>query len=580
MRLHRPVLAALALGTILPVTAASAATGVVAAGSAVSTATIATIAVGDLVAGETVVPGHAISVATLTATAQTLTSAAPAVSFVPVTVDGVQSGAVTVTPANSPTTVGGVTTAALPGNVLSATSPVATLTAAKPASGPTSALSASLGTIKVLGLPIAMNGSLKVGSATDVSHANAGKTLSVKNVSFPSIGALLAALGIDVTKLPVATLTALVEELPLIIGATTLAAFDAASAAVTAADDAYTGAQGDAADAAADLATKTTAFDSELSGADLTGIVFTGSGVTDPGPLGHLDHTDWDTLGADGNTVGQAVQDAILLLNDTTFGAAAAAYEAAKIVLADAQAQLGPLFSTLSGAIATLAGIVSDVLDGTPLLSIGAIEVGTTAAVGSTKAAKVTGYVSGLKVMGLDVLGVLTGNTKLDVAKLAGTTASQVNSLVNALTTTLSEILSSATGATGLIVPAPLVQVLTKSTHTGTDGAFGTADVTLNALSVSMGTVEVPRVYALGQQVSIISLTPKAVLPAIRTAPFSVKLGTITEAARYRAASTPTTPGNGNELPATGSPYGLAIVAVVGAGLAIGTRRHLRAVRA
>jgi hypothetical protein len=575
MRLHRPVLAALALGTILPVTAASAASGVVAAGSAVSTATLATIAVGDLVAGETVVPGHAISVATLTATAQTLTSAAPAVSFVPVTVDGVKSGAVTVTPANSPTTVGGVTTAALPGNVLSATSPVATLTAAGPAAGPTSALTASLGTIKVLGLPIAMNGSLKVGSATDVSHANAGKTLSIKNVSFPSIGALLAALGIDVTKLPVATLTALVEELPLAIGSATLAAFDAASGAVSDADDAYTGAQGDVADAAADLATKTTAFDTALGGADLTGIVFTGSGVTG----GPLDHSDWDTLGETG--AGQAVQTAILaLITNSTLGASATAYENAKTALADAQALLGPLFTTLSGAIATLAGIVSDVLDGTPLVSIGAIEVGTTAAVGSTKTAKVTGYVSGLKVMGLDVLGTLTGNTKLDVAKLVGTTASQVNSLVNALTTTLSEILSSATGATGLIVPAPLVQVLTKSTHTGTDGAFGTADVTLNALSVSMGTVEVPRVYALGQQVSLTALTPNAVLPAIRTAPFSVKVGTITEAARYRAATTPTTPGNGNELPATGAPYGLAIVAVVGAGLAIGTRRHLRTVRA
>lgn len=578
MRLHRPLLAALALGTVLPVTAASAATGVTAAGSAVSTATLATIAIGDLVAGETVVPGHAISVASLTATAQTLTSAAPAVSFVPVTVDGVKTGAVTVTPANSPTTVGGVTTAALPGNVLSATSPVATLTAASPASGPTSALTASLGSIKVMGLPIAMNGTIKVGSATDVSHANAGKTLSIKNVSFPSIGALLAALGIDVTKLPVATLTALVEELPMNIGATTLAAFEAASNAVSDADDAYTGAQGDAADAAADLATKTTAFDTALSGADLTGIVFTGSGVTG----GPLDHSNWDTLGADGNTVGQAVQAAILALPaNSSLGAAATAYEGAKTALDAANALVGPLFTTLQSAISTLAGIVSDVLDGTPLLSIGAIEVGTTAAVGSAKTAKVTGYVSGLKVMGLDVVGVLTGNTKLDLAKLAGTTATQVNGLVDALTSSLSEILSSATGATGLIVPAPLVQVLTKTASTGTDGAFGTANVTVNALSVSMGTVEVPRVYALGQQVSLTALTPNAVLPAIRTAPFSVKLGTITEAARYRAATTtPTTPGNGSELPATGAPYGLAIVAVVGAGLAVGTRRHLRAVRA
>jgi hypothetical protein len=575
MRLHRPVLAALALGTILPVTAASAATGVVAAGSAVSTATLATIAVGDLVVGETVVPGHAINVASLTASAQTLTSAAPAVSFVPVTVDGVPSGAVTVTPANSPTTVGGVTTAALPGNVLSATSPVATLTAAKPASGPTSALTASLGTIKVMGLPIAMNGTIKVGSATDATHANAGKTLSVRNVSFPSIGALLAALGIDVTKLPVAALTGLVEELPVIVSSATGDAYDTAQGAVTAADGLYTTAQGAAAAAATDLATKTAAFDLELSGASLTGVSFTDTGVAG----GPLTHTDWDTLGT--SVLGQAAQDAILALPaNSSLGAKATAYENAKTALDAANAAVGPLFTTLQSAIGTLAGIVSDILDGTPLVSVGAIEVGTTAAVGTAKTAKVTGYVSGVHVMGLDVLGVLTGNTKLDVAKLVGTTASQVNALLNALTATLSDVLSVTHGATGLVVPAPIVKVLTKSATTGTDGAFGTANVTLDALSVSMGTVEVPRAYALGQQVTLIELSPRAVVPAIRTAPFSVKLGTITEAARYRAATTtPNKPGSGSELPATGAPTGLAIVAMVGAGLAIGARRHLRVAR-
>jgi hypothetical protein len=579
MRLHRPaVLAALALGTVLPVTAANAATGVAAAGSAVSGATIATVAVGGLVSGLTVLDPHTIAVGSLTSSAQTITSAAPAVSFVPVTVDGVKSGAVTVTPANSPTTIGGVTTGLLPFDVISATSPAATLSASKAATGATSALTASLGSIKVLGLPIVLNGTIAVGSGTDATHANAGKTVSIKNVSFPSIGALLAALGLDVTKLPVPTLNALIQELPVTIGSTTLAAYNVASSNV---DDAYTAvttAQGAVADATADLATKTTDFDSALSTATISGADFTDTGVAGVPPL---DHTDWDTLGT--TTLGQAAQ-GVILTATTGLAAKATAYDSAKTALTTANGALGTAIGALAPAIAILANIVSDVLDGTSLLSVGAAEVGTTAAVGSTKTAKVTGYVSGVKVLGLDVLGEVTGNSKLDVAKLVGTTANEVNATIGALTSTLSSILSSATGATGLVIPAPSIQLLTKSTSTGKDGAFGTADVAVNVLQMSMGEATIPRAFALSTPLVLIDLAKsKANVPAIpgKSPAFSVKVGTLAEAARYRAATVPaTTPGSGSELPSTGAPYGLALVAVAGAGLALGARRHLRAVRA
>jgi hypothetical protein len=577
MRLHRPaVLAALALGTVLPVTAANAATGVAAAGSAVSGATIATVAVGGLVSGLTVLDPHTIAVGSLTSSAQTITSAAPAVSFVPVTVDGVKSGAVTVTPANSPTTIGGVTTGLLPFDVISATSPAATLSASKAATGATSALTASLGSIKVLGLPIVLNGTIAVGSGTDATHANAGKTVSIKNVSFPSIGALLAALGLDVTKLPVPTLNALIQELPVTIGSTTLAAYNVASSNVDDAYTAVTNAQGAVADATADLATKTSDFDSALSAADLTGADFTGTGVTGP-----LDHTDWDTLGT--SMAGQAAQ-AVILAANTGLAAKATAYDSAKTALTTANSALGTAVGALAPAIAILANIVKNVLDGTSLLSVGAAEVGTTAAVGSTKTAKVTGYVSGVKVLGLDVLGEVTGNSKLDVAKLVGTTANEVNATIGALTSTLSSILSSATGATGLVIPAPSIQLLTKSTSTGKDGAFGTADVAVNVLQMSMGEATIPRAYALSTPLVLLDLAKsKANVPAIpgKSPAFSVKVGTLAEAARYRAATVPaTTPGSGSELPSTGAPYGLALVAVAGAGLALGARRHLRAVRA
>ncbi|MDQ1713480.1 MAG: hypothetical protein QOE45_2930 [Frankiaceae bacterium] len=575
MRLHRPVLAALALGTLLPVTAASAATGVAAAGSAVSSATIATVAMGGLVIGESTIEGHSISVGTLTTSAQTLTSAAPSVSFVPLTVDQEQIGGTTVTPANSPITVGGETASVPIDDLLAATSPAATLSAATGAAGPTSALTASLGSVKVMGLPINLNGHLVVGSSSGGSQAQAGKTLTITNISFPSLADLLAALHIDVMKLPYATLTSLVDDLPLDVGEETMAAYDDAVATADQATDDYNGYALAVTNTASALSAATTALDGELLDAVLTAIDFTGTGVSAP-----LDHNDWDTL-----TDFATVKNAIIALN-TDLTALTLAYENAKTAADGALSDLSDAADDLDGAIGDVADIVGNILDGTALVSIGKAEVGTTAAVGSTKTAKVTGYVSGVKVMGLDLFDEVTGSSKLDLAKLVGDTAGDVNDTIGALTSTLSSILSSATGATGLVVPAPVIKFLTKSTSTGTDGAFGTADVAVDALSVSMGSVEVPREFALTPLVLDNAVTPRGVLPFVKTQPFSVKVGSLAESARFRPSTipgtpqTPNTPGGGSELPATGGPYGLAVVAVIGAALAIGTRRHLRAATA
>ena len=201
MRLHRPVLAGLALGAVLPVTAAEAATGVSAADSAVSTATIATVSVGAL-AGLT--EAQSIAIGTLSATAGS--GATPAVTFVPVTLNGVKNGAVTVTPANSPQSVGTVATDPL--GVVAATSPAAKLTAAAEGATSSSGLESTLGSVSILGLPVGLNGGLDAGSATDASHAQAGKAVSFSNLSLPNLSDLLGALGIDVDKLPVTTLNA------------------------------------------------------------------------------------------------------------------------------------------------------------------------------------------------------------------------------------------------------------------------------------------------------------------------------------------------------------------------------------
>ena len=563
MRLHRAVLAGLALGTVLPVTAASAATGVAAAGSALSSATLATISVGDLTVASTTLDGHTVSLATLSALAQTTSSAAPAVSFVPLTLDGAKTGEVTVTPSTSPKTVGAMTMGALPLNVLSATSPSATLSATQSAASKAASLTASLGQAKILNLPLTLNGTVDVGSVTDASHAQAGKTLKITNVALPNLSDLLAALGIDLSNLPVDTLNALLTELPIAISDAVATAADNANAAIDTAQTAFDAAAAALAALTPNLADATTALDAELATVDTTAVdaTLTSLGIATP-----LDHVDWDTLGT--TPTGQGVQ-TTLTTADSGLAAAAADYQAAK----DATQAVADAATDLNDAIAGLANIVDGVLSGAPLVEIGAAEVGTKAAVSSTKSSAVTGYVSGVKVLGQDVLAAVTGNTKLDAAALAGTVASQVNSAIASVTGTLSSVLSSVTGATGLVVPAPSIKLLTKTATTGVDGLFGTADATVTALSVDMGSVVVPDAFALVNAGDLAGILPVA--GGFKTAPLSVKVGQLVESAKFHPASTT---GGGGNLPATGMPYGLAIVAIVGAGLAMTTQRRLRTV--
>jgi hypothetical protein len=546
MRLHRPVLAGLALGAVLPVTAANAAAGVTAAGSAESTATLATVSVGALL---DLVEAQSVSIGSLAATAQSITSTAPAVTFVPITLNGVKTGAVTVTPSNSPQTVGAVTVGAAPLDAVSATSPGATLMASS-GSTKASSLTTSLGSAKILGLPITLDGGVDVGSTTGATQSQAGKAITLSGVSLPNLADLLGALGLDLAKLPVATLNALITDLRVAIDGATQTALDNANTAVDAAQTAYDDAVADVTAAEDDLTAAAAALDSALSGADLTG-----TGLTGP-----IDHTDWDTLDP-------AVKTIITTANSGV-ATAATAYDAAKAALAAAEAAVDPLLDTLLDAIADLAGVVEGALAGVPLVEIGAADISTKALVGSSKTAAITGTISGVKVLGVDVLSEVTGDSELDVAELVGGIADDVNAALNTVSTALSNVLSGVTGATGLVVPAPEVEVMKKTTTTGTDGAYGTAMATLTALSVSLGSITVPSIYALDGAGDLPGVG--AITGGFQTAPLSVNVGTVVESARFRSGTTTPT---GPTHPATGGPEGLAIVAMIGTALALGVRR-------
>src|SRR5205085_11351818 len=94
-----------------------------------------------------------------------------------------------------------------------------------------------------LGLPIKLDGTVDVGSLVDATSALGEKTIAVKNLALPSIADILGALGLDLSKLPVKTLTDLLAGLNLTDTAVTTAqqALNTASAAIQSQiDDAQT----------------------------------------------------------------------------------------------------------------------------------------------------------------------------------------------------------------------------------------------------------------------------------------------------------------------------------------------------
>ncbi len=547
MSIRRTVLVAAGAALLLPFASPALGADVTAAGSATSSATVMTLSAA----------GHTISVGTLSAVAQTISSAAPSVNFVPVTVDGTKTGEVTVDPSSSPKTVGGVTSSGVPAAVLSVTSPSAELTAAKPASGPSSGLVAGLGSASVLGIPLTIDGDLNVGSATTAAQAQATKALTIGQVSLPSIADLLAALGLDLSALPVDTLNGLLDQLPLTLSSATT---DAAAAANTAIDSAQQAAD-DAQQAVDDQEAVVASLEGDVADAQAT----------------------FDTaLAASGCGCDQAAWEALPDVAKQAFAAAYSAWttlQGLESDLADANTTLDGLQQDLTDALAALADAISDLvaivmgaLDATPIAEIGSADVSTKALVaGATKTAAVTGQVSGVKVLGQDVLAAVFGSSTLDVAELLGTGAGTVNSAIATATGTLSSVLSAVTGATGLVVPAPVITVMQKTTKTGTVDGFGTADVTLSVLKVTLGSLTIPTALALPNAVDLPGVTQTAT--GFTTDAMSLEIGAVVEGVKYRAGTQ--TPGTG--LPATGAPIGLAVLATVALAGGLGFRKFVSA---
>jgi hypothetical protein len=468
----------------------------------------------------------------------------------------------------------------------------------------------SLGSVSILGLPLALDGTLSTTAGVDGNRAGAEKTLVVRNLALPSIGGLLGALGLDITKLPSSTLNTLVTKLGIVDGtiADARTALDAAlgplqpqltvaeqhvadaQAAVKAAeaDVTSTTAQVQATTTALDAATKAlqsvlgttphlvraallglpspsplpvvpTALPTVLPTAvptvlptalptalpsDIPTVLPTALPTDLPTVLPTTLPTTLPSLPPVLPTGAQPVIDA--------YNAAAAAYTSAldqlnaatgalnlaNGVLNAAGSTVNTLLTTVQTQVDALVHAIVGVLGQTPLVSIDSFTIrteasATTAAKGGQVAKVVGGEIQGVHVMGNDVLQQTTGKDSLDLGAAASGQLASLEATVGTVAKTLSDTLSAVPGLPTLAVPTPKIDLLTLSTATNIVGGFGTARTTLQALHITMPAITVP---AALQKTPVGTLSVKAVGDVL-TKPLSIAVATMQDTASFRPSA-------------------------------------------
>ncbi len=570
---RRPLLVASAATAALALcvasgTASAATTTTAAAGRGASTLSLLSLTVA----------GHELSLAGLSLTSDTIASPRiSTVSVTPVTVDGTAYGKQTVNQSSSPKSVAPVSAPGALAPFASLTSPAFDLTASSLPSNHAGA--SSLGTVKLLGLPVALSGALEAATAvTSADGARGLKTVTIDNLALPSINDILGALGLDLSALPVGTLDELVNALELVTGAvataenavdTAQAAVDSATSDLASKTSALTAAQATLTTATSTLATATSTMQ-----ATLDTIAPVGDTIADYVALPLAGQTALNALAPT-----LAAEYTSYVNANTAVTAAQTAVTTAQGLVNTAQVLLTTVLGTLTGALNTLVGVIIGVLDSTPLVSLDSLVVKTRAAVTSASAGGQTaevvgGAVTGLKVLGVDVLDAALGSSTLDLAGVATSALSQVNGLMDEVTGTLSEILSTVPGLPVLDIPAPNVSLLTKSATTSISGGFGRANTLVQGLSISLPAITVPSAVAVPNAANLAALSGVTQIAGqLVSAPVSMGVLTLHDQASFRPAAIGTpgstgTPGTGGNLADTGLPVGfsaLALLVVAGA---------------
>jgi hypothetical protein len=563
---RRPVLAG---------TAALAALALCATASSADATTAARPAVGKassiLSLVHVVAGGHDLRAGDIALLSSTLSGIVSSVSVTPVTADGTGYGTKSISSSDAPITVGAQGTPSALAAIAALTSPGVKIAAsAVPAA---TATTTSLGGLSLLGLPVALNGAIGAGTSVRSAGGSIGaKTVTLKNLRLPSIADILGALGLDLSKLPVATLTTLLSKLHLVTSTvsaaqgvvdTAQANVDAATAALATKTASLTSAQSTLATATTTLTTATSAMQALLDT-----IPPLGDTVAQYDALLPAAQTALNTLApglAAAYTVFQTAQAAVTAV---TTGVATA-----QGLVDTAQALVDSLTATLLGAVDTLLADVAAVLDSTPLVSLGSLEVSTqavarSASKGGQSAKIVGGTLTGLKVLGTDVLATALGSSTVNLSALVGSALTTVNGTISTLTGTLSSVLSKVPGFPTLAIPAPKVGLLTKSAVTSISGGFGRASTTVTGLSIELPSVAIPTSLALPAALSLPALTGVTqVAGLLKSAPVKISLVNLTDQAAFRPAvlASGTTSGAtpGTHFGDSGLPTGVVVLAML-----------------
>lgn len=273
----------------------------------------------------------------------------------------------------------------------------------------------------------------------------------------------------------------------------------------------------------------------------------------------------------------------------STIATIQAAIDALQKILDDAINALKSLLTNVQPLIDTLIGAITAVLDGTPLVSFDSLKIVTASSAtsntaGGQSAEIVGGQITGLEVLGTDVLSNVLGTTSVDLVDLVGTQLTAVNALVSKLTGTLSSVLSTVPQFPTLSIPAPQVGLLTKSTSTSITDGFGVASTSVKGLSITVPSVSIPTALALPGAASLPALSGITQVAGLLTsAPLKLDMATLRSNARFAPAvvAAPTgTPPTGApdvaapQLPRTGMTQGLAVLGVALMAAAVVARRR------
>jgi hypothetical protein len=527
------------------------------------------------------VAGHKVTLADLSLISDTLAS--PRVSSVavtPIIADGTAYGRQTINQSSSPKSVAPVSVPGALAQFAQLTSPTFDVTAT---SGPSNhAGASSLGSAKVLGLPVALAGALQAASAVSTANGASGlKTVTIDNLALPSINDILGALGLDLTALPVGSLDELVNALELVTGAVSTAegvvdtaqgAVDSAVALLASRTSSLTSAQSALTSATAALATATTTVNGLLATA----------GIADVPAFQALLPAAQAAAELLAPGLGAAVTS--YLNAQTAVTAAQTAVTTAQTLVNTAQALLTTVTNTLNGALSTLLGALVNVLDTTPLVSLDSLEVSTKAIVtsatkGGQQAEVVGGVVKGLKVLGVDVLDAALGSSTLDLDAVTTSALNQVNGVMDEVTGALSDVLSSIPSLPALDIPAPNVTLLTKTASTSIADGFGHAQNAVTGLKIALPAITLPTAVAVPGAANLPGLDGVTqTVGQLTSSALTLNVLTLKDQAAFSPSvvgAPGSTPGTGGHLADTGVPVGVAVLALLCTGGALLARRRL-----